>query len=806
MTAWKGRVEKGFGALAHNLYDHPLRALLLLLLVIGVMATQLRHIYFDTSTEGFLSPQHPAIQAYDQFREEFGRDELVIVGAVTDDVLTPAFANRFKALFEAVDKGLPATESVDSLLNARYVHGADDELMVEDLFEPWPESEDDFQEILRRINSNNLYRGLFISRDQTMATIVIRLHYIQPDETLDPRKAQALADAQTAAFLQTLNAILDQHRSDDMQLYVAGSPVVTDLLRTSMMSDMRTFSLWVIAAIAVLLFVLFRRIFAVVFPLIVVILSDLLTVSLMGLFHQPLQLPTAMLPSFLMVVGIGDSIHFLSLFFSEFNRTGDKRSAIVHALEHSGLAMFLTSLTTAAGMASFSNADLLPISNLGVFTAAGVMFAFLISIIVLPTALRLLPIKPKPLGTSPHTAPLLNRLIDGATHISFHYPKSVVFSCITLFAASAVLVSQMEFSHNPLKWLPDDMPAKQSIQTIDRELGGSISLEIVVDTGQETGIYDPGFLRKLEQLCAELGAVSTPEFKVNKVLSITDLIKESNRALHDNDEAYYRIPDDRALVAQELFLLELSGSEDLFRLVNREYSKARITLTLPWINALLYAPLMDTLEQRFHDHLGPGYSVTITGLIPLLGSTLNSVIHSAAQAYVIAIIVISLIMIVLLGNFKLGLISMFPNILPIAMVIALMQLNGVPFDMFTILIGSIAIGLCVDDTVHFMHHFGRYRERGCDTKEAISRTLHSAGRAMLVTSIVLCSGFLVLTLSELNNFTHFGVYSALCIMLALLADFLLAPALMTLLNPVRLQSTPDAPSDDSPTATLNRNN
>ncbi|RLT92410.1 MAG: hypothetical protein D9N11_16255, partial [Ketobacter sp.] len=212
--------------------------------------------------------------------------------------------------------------------------------------------------------------------------------------------------------------------------------------------------------------------------------------------------------------------------------------------------------------------------------------------------------------------------------------------------------------------------------------------------------------------------------------------------------------------------------------------------TLPWINALLYAPLMDTLEQRFHDTLGEDYTVTITGLIPLLGSTLNSVIHSAAEAYVIALVVISLIMIILLGNLKLGLISMFPNILPIAMVIALMQLNGVPFDMFTILIGSIAIGLCVDDTVHFMHHFGRFRERGYATKEAIGRTLHTAGRAMLVTSIVLCSGFMVLTLSQLNNFTHFGIYSSLCILLALLADFLLAPALMTLLNPVRQSGAP----------------
>lgn len=792
MMAWKARVETWFGKLAGRLYQHPLKALTLLFLLVAGMATQLQHIYFDTSTEGFLSPQHPAIRAYDQFREDFGRDELVIVGAVSPNVLTPDFARQFNELYQDIERQLDGTESVDSLINARYVYGEDDELIVEDLFEPWPQSQQDFLEILRRIDRSDFYKGLFVSSDLTMATIVIRLQYHIPDPALEPGRAKALEDARTARFLSDLEAILNQHRKQGMELYIAGSPVVTHLLQSSMINDMRTFSLWVIAVIGLLLALLFRRVSGVILPLVVVLLSVVVTISLMALFRQPLQLPTAMLPSFLMVVGIGDSIHFLSLFYAEFNRTGDKRDALIRALEHSGLAMFLTSLTTAAGMASFANADLLPVSNLGVFTAVGVMCAFLITIIVLPACLRLLPLKPKGEGNSPHTAPALDRVIDGATHISFHYPKSVVVCSLLLLLSSLWVASNMEFSHNPMKWLPDDLPEKQSIIAIDGQLGGSITLEIVVDTEVEGGVYEPALLRKLELISTRLKAFNTTDFHVNKVLSITDLIKESNRALHDNDETYYRLPDDRALVAQELFLLEISGSEDLFRLVNREYSQTRITLTLPWINALLYAPLMDTLEQEFKQTLGDQYKVSITGLIPLLGSTLNSVIHSAAEAYVIALVVISLIMILLLGNLKLGLISMFPNVLPIAMVIALMQLNGVPFDMFTILIGSIAIGLCVDDTVHFMHHFGRYRERGYDTKSAINRTLHTAGRAMIVTSVVLCSGFLVMLLSQLNNFTDFGIYASLCIILALMADFLLAPALMTLLNPVHTKSDTDA--------------
>lgn len=784
LPKWKATLESQFGHLAKAIYRRPIVTIFVVIGLVAVTSSQLRHLYLDTSTEGFLSPSHPAIQTYNQFRDTFGKDELIIVGAKTDYVLDPAFLAQFKQLFRQIETTLPHTESVDSMLNARFVYGKDDELVVEDLFQHWPQKQADFTEILKRMEENELYKGLFLGRDYGLATITIRLPYLSHGDHSSPSQQQIAHDAQSDAVLSALDQLLEPFRQQGMELYVAGSPVVSSLLRTAMVSDMQTFTLWVILAITSLLALLFKRVSGVLFPLISVAISIVFTVSLMGLFRQPLQLPTAILPSFLLVVGIGDSIHFLSFFYREFNSTGNKQAALVGAMEHTGLAMLLTSLTTAAGMASFSNANLLPVANLGIFTAIGVMVAFTITILVVPALLCITPIRQKQIstGSGPVKKPFLDQLINGAAHVSFHYPKRVVTACVLLLIMSAVLSSQMQFSHNPLKWFPDEYPEKQSITAIDNELGGSISLEIMIDTGQENGVYDPTFLRNLDQLSQQLKQFKTEQFAVNKVLSVTDLLKESNRALHNNDQSFYQIPQQRALVAQELFLLELSGADDLFRMVDREYSIARISLTLPWIDTLLYAPLMENLEQEFQDQLGNQYHIAITGLIPLLGSTLHSVIHSAAQAYAIALVVISLIMMLLLGSFKLGAISMFPNLLPIIMVIGLMQLNGVPFDMFTILIGSIAIGLCVDDTVHFMHHFSRYRAQGCGVKQAIENTLHTAGRAMLVTSIVLCSGFMVLTLSQLNNFTHFGLYTSLCIMLALLADFLLAPALMTLIS------------------------
>lgn len=782
MKQWKARVESRFGRLAVHIYDHPLKYLLGVLVVTVLLASQLKHIYFDTSTEGFLSPHHPSIQLYNAFREEFGRDELIVVGVKTDNILDLQFLATFREIFNTLAQEVPFTNTVDSMINARYVYGDGDDLIVEDLFENWPENADDIAEIKRRIDSNSLYRGLYMNQDMQLATIVIRLRYLEPAPGESFKDTRMHLEKEITESLESIKTLVQPYRDQGMTIYVAGSPVISDLLKWAMVTDMKKFMKWVLIINAVLLFMLFRRMSAVIYPLVAVTLSVVCTISLMAIFRQPLQLPTAIVPSFLLVVGIGDSIHFLSLFFAEYNTHGNKKQALVDAMEHAGLAMFLTSLTTAAGLGSFVTANLLPVANMGIFTSVGVMLAFVLTVIVLPALLALTPLKVRQRHHSPHTSPLIDRVIDSAIHLSYHYPKSIIIGSAALLVVSCALASQMHFSHNPLVWLPDKLPVKQATVAIDKFLGGSISVEILVDTGQEQGLYDPQLLTQLDAVCAELGQFKTADFAVNKVLTITDLLKESNRALHGNDQAFYSIPDTRELVAQELFLLELNGADDLYRLVDRDFRKARITLMIPWIDTLLYNPLMDSLQARFHAVMGDQIKVQVTGLVPLLGSTLDSVIRSAARSYAIAMVVIAFIMMVLLESPRLGLVSMFPNVLPIAMIMGLMYLGNVPLDMFTMLIGSIAIGLCVDDTVHFMHHFRRFRDKGLDVQSAIRETLHTAGRAMIVTSVVLACGFMVLLLSEMNNLNNFGLYSALCIVFALVADFLLAPALMVIIS------------------------
>jgi len=267
---------------------------------------------------------------------------------------------------------------------------------------------------------------------------------------------------------------------------------------------------------------------------------------------------------------------------------------------------------------------------------------------------------------------------------------------------------------------------------------------------------------------------------VGKVFSIIDVLKETNKALHDNDPAYYTIPQDKMVVAQELLLFENSGSGDLEKLVDSQFSKTRITIKTPWVDSVIYDKFVKEVEGMAQKAFENQANTYTSGLSALMGRTIPAALESMAESYFIAFFVITFMMILVLGYIKLGLLSMIPNVLPIVMVMGLIRFVGQPLNLNTLFIGSIAIGLVVDDTIHFMYNFRRYYDLTHDAYEAIKETLLGTGRALLITPLVLSASFFSLILGTLKSTSSFGFYTAITILFALLADFLVAPALMVL--------------------------
>lgn len=233
-------------------------------------------------------------------------------------------------------------------------------------------------------------------------------------------------------------------------------------------------------------------------------------------------------------------------------------------------------------------------------------------------------------------------------------------------------------------------------------------------------------------------------------------------------------------MAQELFLFESSGSDDLEDVVDRQYRNARFTMKLPALDAVEYSRFVIAMEKRFQEVLGSGVEVAATGIVALLFKTISAMIYSMANSYVIAMVVISILMILLLGNVRIGLMSMAPNLAPIIVTLGMMGWVGIPLDAFTLLIGSITIGLVVDDTIHIMDNFKACFDQDGDVARSLHHTLKTTGRAVLCTSIILSSGFLIYICSSMKNLVYFGTLTTFAIMAALLSDVLLLPALMKL--------------------------
>jgi predicted RND superfamily exporter protein len=437
----------------------------------------------------------------------------------------------------------------------------------------------------------------------------------------------------------------------------------------------------------------------------------------------------------------------------------------------------MTSLTTACGLFSFAWADMATVAQLGWVAPAGVLFALLYTIILLPALIAIFPMKPG--KTSQAKTGRYDQLFRRIAQVSTGRPVAVTLLFTVFILVAMYSASTLRFSHNISTWFPEDAPVRQATTFLDTMNGGSVMLEGLIDTGKENALYEPELLQRLEQAVTEVSTFEVAGIATGKAWALPDVLKETNRALHANQAAAYTLPDSRELTAQELILFESSGSDDLEDFADSQYSTARFSIMGPFEDAILYAEYTDEV-QRYLQQQFPESTITLTGKTSLFVQIVNNAVTTMAKSYSISLFIITLLMIALVGKIRIGLLSMVANVAPIIFVLGLMGLQGIPLDLSTMLVGSLVLGIVVDDTIHFLHHFRRAFEATADVRQAVEETLLSTGRAMFITSMVLCGGFFIYMVGSLANNIRFGIISGCAIIFALLADFFLIPALLSL--------------------------
>ncbi len=794
-----------FQRLAQLIYNKPVQTLLLMSLLILPLVIPIYRINLDASAEGILHESDPSIHTYNEFRERFGTDNFIIVAVESPNIFDSQFLRKFKSLHRELRDNVPHLEDVTSLANARYVRGfKDDKIVSGGFLVGIPKTQAQEDALRQRVLGNPLIKNIYVSEDGRFATILLRtkLHSSQQsmddilndfgeddfaadEESYDRHYLTYVEKNETASAVKE---ILAEYDATDFKTYVSGTDMISTYVKDEMARNMKIFILLSLLIIAGALFLMFRRLSGILLPLLIIILTLTSTLGLMVWAGVPIKITSQIIPSFLLAVCVCDSVHILAIFFQHYKHCRDKEQAVIFAISHSGLPIVLTSITTAAGLLSFASADIAPIVDVGIFASTGVMLGLVYSIILLPAILALLPLQPESARHTAATDTRMDALLAKIADIACDHPKKIVLISALLVAFFGYQATQVRFSHDILSWFPDDNPIKVATELIDRELKGTVNLEVIIDTRQENGILNPDLLKRLETAADDLEQLEVDEIFGGKALSINVLLKEINRAIHENQDEFYSVPQDPDIIAQEIIVLENSAQRILSGFTDSRYSMARFTIKVPFRDSVRYTGFLAATQTYFEENF-PEAQTSITGMMPLLHTVSERVVSSTKKSYAIAIMVITLVMVLMIGNLKIGLLSMIPNLSPIIFGIGMMGLLNISIDASTMMAGSIAVGLAVDDTIHFMHIFRRYYSQSLDPRKAVHETLQTTGRAIFVTSLVLAFAFFIFMFASLKNMVYFGLITGLTIIMALLADYFLSPALMVLVNRDRSKET-----------------
>ncbi len=805
----RSRIESGFAAWGRWVVRHAWLTLFATLALTAVLAGHLTALRVDNSNEVFLRAGDPERARLDRFREQFGRDDRIIISVGPTHVFELDTLERLRALHRDIERSAPFVEEVSSLFNARDTRGVGDELVVDELIASWPLDPAALSTIRARALANPLFVGTLISRDERYTTLSIKPHTYSSEgasETVDAalegfgdeeapsgRPPEYLTEHETREVVEAIANVVAAHDSEGFPLQVMGGPVLDVALTDTLQRDVSVFLPISILVIVILLGALFRRVSGVVIPVAIVLSALASSMGLMALLDIPFSITLNILPPFVVVVGVSDSVHLLVIVYQRLAAGADRAEAISGALGHAGLAVVMTSLTTAAGLASFVAAPLAPVAQLGVIAPAGVLLAMVFSLTMLPALLALAPPRVGGRARAGVGGGAAERAMVAVGDVSTRHPWWVVGATTLLVVVGFGGISRLSFSHDGMAWFPLDHPLRKAHSLIDSSLGGAGGLEVVVYGDQENALHAPELVARLDRIAEFAQTLEVDGRPIQHTLSIVDIVKETHQALNENRAEFYALPGERKLLAQEMLLFENSGSDDFEDFTDSQLSLARISIRTPWADAMIYTELIEALNVGIREILAERSRFELTGGAVLFARVFEGLIVTMARSYAIALIVITPMLVLLVGDVRRGLAAMVPNLVPIYLVLALMGWAGIPLDASTLLIGGILLGLVVDDTIHFMHKFNRYLEETGDARAAIRETLSTTGTALLLTSMILSLGFAVFLAAELNNTFWFGLLASLAAVLAFLADVVLAPALMVLIHRGRDRSASHDP-------------
>ncbi|MDQ7016879.1 MAG: efflux RND transporter permease subunit [Gammaproteobacteria bacterium] len=830
--------------------QHRKKALLSLLLLTVFFAAGIPRIKLDMSMEAFFRDDDPTLHNFNIFHHLFGSDQVLMLmfQPQDGDVFSNDSLNKVKALEEDLnqqrlkaDTPLNRITRVRSIYSADFLEASDDALISRKFIGPdgLPLTAAESDALRQLAMQQRDFPGQLFSRNSKLGILMIQTDYgarlkiaNEQTETLSaaendsgfeddfsaPDTASNSGLALTAAelpefervemeeysvFMSAFNDVLARHHwqhqlnnpdADATQYLAVGNPWIMDLFFSVVMQEMGLISLLSILLIIIVLYFVVGSLAGTVWPTTLIITGIVWTLGIVGWSGVAVNMMINITVFLILTVGIAASIHILSV-FKQMSEAGlEEHEALTETLRKTGLPIMLAALTTMAGMLSMSVIPIAPIKAFALFASVGVFVTFWLTVIYLPTLMEIWsPIKRNAEGktTQKKRDLYLQRFLSWTDYCGRTYPKTIIATFVIVSAVSLMGLPKVYIDTNLMTLIKPGVGMSEAISAIDGNFGGSSNAEILIDSGRADGIKDPQLLRAMQSLQEKIIA-GEPEL-VTRVDSIVKLAKESYKNLLDGKESNYRIPDSQEVLAQTLFSFESADPATRKLFVDDEWQVARMTIQVKTRGSRDYEQFNKNLQGWIDDSFAqiqqqnPNFKAGITGSIPLMMEMMSYVSKAQINSYLLVIAVIAVLLLVIFGSLRFGVMAMIPNLFPILVLLGVTGWLGIALDTDTLLVMPLAIGIAVDDSIHFLTHYRTELLRGKKSEEAIHSALTHVGQAMIYTSVVLSLGFLIFVFSVHQGLTNFGILSAIAMFSALLADLFLLPAMIHLFKPFENQ-------------------
>jgi len=707
----------------------------------------------------FTVDDDPDFAFHKEIKEIFGDDEFFVISFKQPDIFTQPVLRMLKDVAAELEAH-PGIRDVQSLGNVDYVDGAREYFEVRKFLESVPATPHDLELLRGQALTTPLYLDNLISQDGSTAALIVYPHD-RPEEK-----------EFRARLLRDVRDLLSLHEKDGLVFHLAGNTVTNVSLSRYVQDDLKTFIPLTYVLISVVIWIFFRNLRLTALALVNISVCVGSTMGFMALMGVAMHNVTSVVPSLVMALALADTVHiFACLDKKILDASARPQDALTRILSGVFMPCFLTTLTTAVGFLSLAVSSIPPIREFAYVASMGMVFEFFFSFVLLPPLL--LCFNPNKIYRKMAEDSGMDSFLLKLNHIVSSRSVIICMFCAGMIIFSIYCAKNITVETNLVEYFSKKSDLRKDLDFVQYNLSGVSTLDISVRANDIDAFTDPKnilILDEIQEYVKKLPGVDTS-------VSFADYIKEMNKSFHDEDPEFYSIPEQRDLVAQYLLLYDSDNIDDY---VNTEFDHARILVRISENSSARQAQLIQMVRDFLNASSRQDLDMRVTGTVVQQVNVIQAVTNGLVSSMALALGVIALIMFAVLRSIRIGLLSLIPNLFPLVLNFGVMGMLRIPLDTSTALISVVALGIAVDDTIHFLTEYNTLRNSGLERVEALEQVMLRKGKPILTTSLILCIGFGVLVFSNFVPTFYFGLLSALVMLTALAGDVLLLPAIMHL--------------------------